>query len=51
MRDRYNELISEATGKPVDKVSEDADRDFWMAAPQALEYGLVTRIVTRRNEI
>ena len=51
LRDRYNELISEATGKPVDRVAHDADRDFWMAAPQALEYGLVTRIVTRRDEM
>lgn len=51
LRDRYNELVSEATGKPIDQVAADADRDFWMAAPQALEYGLVKRIVTHRNEI
>ena len=51
LRDRYNSLVSEATGKPVDTVAQDADRDFWMAAPQGLEYGLVDRIITRRSEI
>ncbi len=51
LRDRYNEIVSEATGKPVDVVSRDADRDFWMAAPQAAEYGLVDKIITRREEI
>jgi ATP-dependent Clp protease protease subunit len=51
LRDRYNEIVSDATGKPADTVAHDADRDFWMAAPQAVEYGLVDRIVTRRDEI
>jgi ATP-dependent Clp protease protease subunit len=51
LRDRYNDIVSEATGKPVDVVSRDADRDFWMAAPQAVEYGLVDKIITRREEI
>lgn len=51
LRDRYNEIVSDATGKSVDIVSRDADRDFWMAAPQATEYGLVDKIITRRSEI
>lgn len=51
LRDRYNEIVSAATGKPADTVAHDADRDFWMAAPQAVEYGLVDRIVTHREEI
>jgi ATP-dependent Clp protease, protease subunit len=51
LRDRYNEIVSAATGKPADTVAQDADRDFWMAAPQAVEYGLVDRIVTHREEI
>ncbi len=48
LRDRYNELVSDATGKPAETVSQDADRDFWMAAQQALDYGLVSRIVANR---
>jgi ATP-dependent Clp protease protease subunit len=51
LRDRYNEIVSEATGKPADTVAQDADRDFWMAAPQAVGYGLVDRVITRRDEI
>lgn len=51
LRDRYNEIVSAATGKPADTVAHDADRDFWMAAPQAVEYGLVDRIVERRDQI
>jgi ATP-dependent Clp protease, protease subunit len=51
LRDRYNQLVSEATGKAPDTVSQDADRDFWMAAPQAVEYGLVNRIISRREEM
>ncbi|MBD3161821.1 MAG: ATP-dependent Clp protease proteolytic subunit [Candidatus Eisenbacteria bacterium] len=51
LRDRYNEIVSEASGTPADKVAQDADRDFWMGAPQAMEYGLVKRIVTQRSEI
>jgi ATP-dependent Clp protease protease subunit len=51
LRDRYNEIVSEATGKPADTVAQDADRDFWMAAPQAVGYGLVDRVITRRDDI
>lgn len=51
LRDRYNDIVSEATGKPADTVAQDADRDFWMAAPQAVGYGLVDRVITRRDEI
>jgi ATP-dependent Clp protease protease subunit len=51
LRDRYNELVSGATGRDTEEVAHDADRDFWMAAPQAMEYGLVDRIVKQRGEI
>lgn len=51
LRDRYNQLVSEATGKSAETVSQDADRDFWMAAPQAHEYGLVNRIIGKRGEM
>jgi ATP-dependent Clp protease protease subunit len=51
LRDRYNGLVSAATGKKVEEVAHDADRDFWMAAPQAKEYGLVERIVKTRAEM
>lgn len=51
LRDRYNEIVAAETGKTLDKVTEDADRDFWMEAEEAVTYGLVNRIVTTRPEI
>ena len=36
---------------PVDKVASDMDRDFWMSAEEALEYGLISKIVTSRSEL
>ncbi|GAB4141171.1 MAG: ATP-dependent Clp protease proteolytic subunit [Planctomycetota bacterium] len=51
LRDRYNRIIAEATGKTEAEVLEDARRDFWLDAGQALEYGLVHKIVQRREDL
>ncbi len=51
MRSRINELISEETGKPLEQVEKDTDRDFWMSAPEAVNYGLVSRVVRSRIEL
>ena len=51
MRTRINTLISEETGKPYEQVEKDTDRDYWMSATEAVDYGLVSRIVTRRAEL
>lgn len=40
------EIISEHTGQPVDKIERDCDRDKWMTAPEAKEYGLVDEVLT-----
>lgn len=50
IRKRINELIAAETGQPEEKVARDSDRNFWMTAQEALEYGLVTKIVTRIEE-
>lgn len=50
-KDKLNKLISEATGKPLDKVKEDTDRDYWLNADEAMTYGLISRIVTKRSEV
>ena len=44
------DLISEHTGQPVKQVIADADRDRWFTAEQALEYGLVDKVVTSARE-
>jgi ATP-dependent Clp protease protease subunit len=45
-RDVLNQILSKHTGNPVDKISKDIDRDFFMTAAQAKEYGLVDEITT-----
>ncbi|MCA8903462.1 MAG: ATP-dependent Clp protease proteolytic subunit, partial [Hyphomonas sp.] len=40
-----------ATGKSYEKIKEDTDRDFWMSAQEAVDYGLVGKIVKHRSEI
>jgi ATP-dependent Clp protease protease subunit len=51
LRDRYNKIVAEATGKDIEQVAQDSDRDFWMSSSQAQEYGLVSRIISSRSEL
>ncbi|MFO1445337.1 ATP-dependent Clp endopeptidase proteolytic subunit ClpP [Bacillus sp. Bva_UNVM-123] len=45
LRDHINEIVSERTGQPVEKIAEDSDRDFFMSAVEAKEYGIVDEIL------
>ena len=47
---KLNQILSENTGQPFEKVSQDTERDNWMTAEEAKEYGLVDRVVTSRLE-
>lgn len=51
LRDRYNRIIAETCGKTPEQVLEAARRDFWLDAGQALEYGLVSKVVKKRDEL
>ncbi len=51
LRRRINKLIAEETGQPLEKVEKDTDRDYWMGAEEAQGYGLIARIVSRREEL
>jgi ATP-dependent Clp protease protease subunit len=51
LRDRYNKIIAEQCGTTPEKVTESARRDFWLDAGQALEYGLVGKIVKKRDDL
>ena len=50
VRRRYNEIVAGVTGKTVEQVTKDADRDFWMSAEQALEYRLVSKIIRTKSD-
>ena len=47
-KDRINKILAENTGQPVKKVAADTERDNWMSAEEALEYGIVDKIITNR---
>jgi len=51
LREKINRLIAEETGNPYDQVEKDTDRDYWMNAAEAVNYGLISRVITNRNEI
>ncbi|MDF1765107.1 MAG: ATP-dependent Clp protease proteolytic subunit [Gammaproteobacteria bacterium] len=51
MRARINQLIADETGQPLDRVAQDTDRDYWMSAGEAIDYGIVGRIVKSVEEI
>ena len=50
IRQRLNEILAEATGQPIEKVNADTERDNYMRATEACEYGLVDRVITSRVE-
>ncbi|HAL32526.1 MAG TPA: ATP-dependent Clp endopeptidase proteolytic subunit ClpP [Lachnospiraceae bacterium] len=47
---KLNEILAANTGKPVEKVAEDTERDNWLTAEEALEYGLVDKIIEKRPD-
>ncbi|WP_237385537.1 ATP-dependent Clp endopeptidase proteolytic subunit ClpP [Xenorhabdus sp. Sc-CR9] len=49
VRARMNELMAKHTGQPLDKIAEDTERDRFLSASEAVEYGLVDSIFTQRN--
>ena len=48
-RDMLNKILSENTGKPIEQIEKDTDRDNFMTAQQALEYGIIDRIITKHE--
>jgi ATP-dependent Clp protease, protease subunit len=45
MRDKINEILASHTGKPIDKIQKDTDRDYFMSGAEAKEYGLVDEVI------
>lgn len=51
LRRKINKLIAEETGQKIEKVEKDTDRDYWMNAEEAIEYGLISKIISNRDEL
>lgn len=48
-RSRLNKILSDATGQPLDTISKDTERDNWLTAKEALQYGIVDEIVSKHG--
>ncbi|NHM32516.1 ATP-dependent Clp endopeptidase proteolytic subunit ClpP [Neobacillus terrae] len=48
LREHINEIISERTGQSVEKVAKDTDRDYFMSAQEAMEYGIIDKIISKK---
>ncbi|MBV60408.1 MAG: ATP-dependent Clp endopeptidase, proteolytic subunit ClpP [Nevskiales bacterium] len=48
IRERLNEILARHTGQPLDKISKDTDRDFFLSGEGAKEYGLIDEVLDRR---
>ncbi|HVZ81253.1 MAG TPA: ATP-dependent Clp endopeptidase proteolytic subunit ClpP [bacterium] len=51
MRENLNKILAHHTGKPIEKVAEDVERDYFLSAQEAKDYGLVDEILTKRPDI
>ena len=48
-KNNLNKILSENTGQPLEKIEKDVDRDYFMGAKEAMEYGLVDKVIEKRN--
>ena len=51
MRERLNKIFADATGQSLKKITEDTDRDYWLTATDAVDYGIVGKIITSQKEL
>jgi ATP-dependent Clp protease, protease subunit len=51
MRERIARVIAKETGQKLERVTADIDRDHWMSAAEAIDYGLVSRVIERQSEL
>ncbi|MBO7371268.1 MAG: ATP-dependent Clp endopeptidase proteolytic subunit ClpP [Bacteroidales bacterium] len=50
LKDELYQILSDHTGKSMDEIRRDADRDFWMTSQEALDYGMIDQIVTKADK-
>ena len=50
MKDQLNQQLSEMSGQSLEKIAKDTDRDYFLSAEEAKEYGLIDRVISNPNE-
>ncbi len=50
LRDKLNQVLAERTGQPIEVIERDTDRDNFKTAEEALQYGLIDKVLTRNTE-
>lgn len=48
LREELNQILARHTGQPIEKISRDTDRDFFMTGEQAKEYGIIDAVIEKR---
>ena len=48
LKDELYQILSNHTGQSMDKIRQDADRDYWMTAKEALEYGMIDKVYSKK---
>jgi ATP-dependent Clp protease protease subunit len=51
IREKINDLLATHTGQPIEKIGQDTERDYYMSGQEAIEYGLIDRILVKRESI
>lgn len=49
IREKLNAILAERTGQKVDKIASDSDRDYWMGASEAKDYGIVDKVISKKS--
>ena len=49
MKEKLNKILAEKTGKTIEQIERDTNRDFYLSATEALEYGLIDKILEKRE--
>jgi ATP-dependent Clp protease protease subunit len=51
MRERFHKLFAEATGQTEEKIANDTERDFWLNTQEAIDYGLLGKVIRTSDEL
>lgn len=49
IRERINKILAERTGQPLERITKDTDRDYYMTAEEAVEYGIIDEVIQNKN--